>query len=200
MPGIFPDWHGEIVVVAASGLSLDQSDLELVRGRARLIVINSSWKMAPWADALYGCDEHWWRKKGPTPEQFAGLRFIGMREFPGCVSCGVASGEGFMRWCGERLGSGWNSGFQALNLAAVSGARRVVLTGYDLQRTDEQSHWHGDHGDGLNNPSARTLEGFRQWIDQAAPDLEAHGVEVVNATRNTALRAYWRASMETALQ
>lgn len=195
----FPDWRGRIVVLAASGPSQRQADIEEARGKAAVIVVNETWKIAPWADALYACDERWWRARGPSGQAFPGLRFIGAGVWPGCVSCGVTAGDNRMHWTGQTLGAGGNSGFQALNLAARTGARRIVLTGYDMQMTGGQSHHHGDHGAGLANPTAAMLAGCARILDAAAAEIRTRGIEVVNATRETALRGFRRVTMSEAL-
>lgn len=96
------------------------------------------------------------------------------------------------------IGWGGNSGFQAVNLAAHFGVRRIVLVGFDMQlRTG--IHWHGRHGRGLNNPTRHNVERWRRVLDQAAPALAALGVEVVNVSPVSALTAYPKMSLEEAL-
>lgn len=94
---------------------------------------------------------------------------------------------------------GANSGFQALNLAVHLGARRIVLLGYDMQRTGGLSHWHGDHGRGLNNPSEHNFARWRRQFEEAAPTLAAAGIEVVNCSRATALTCFPRMDLHAAL-
>lgn len=162
-------------------------------------MINETWRLAPWADALYACDERWWRLRGPSKQEFAGARYIGFGTSPGCSPCGVKSGDNSLRWCGYRLGAGANSGFQAVNLAAVSGARRIVLTGFDLSLKDG-THWHGDHtGPELSNPDARMLAGSARILDEKHAEFTKKGVEVVNASRVSALKRYPRMSISEAL-
>jgi hypothetical protein len=82
---------------------------------------------------------------------------------------------------------GGNSGFQAINLAVLMGARRIVLTGYDMKPgADGRKHWHdaGAHVGGWPV--------WRRWIDNLAtirPSIEGAGlnVEIFNATRETAI-------------
>lgn len=82
---------------------------------------------------------------------------------------------------------------------ALAGVRRIILTGFDMQHTDGKTHWHGDHGPGLTNPPVNMLAGSARVLDSQAGALAERGVEVLNATRETALRAYKRVSMEKAL-
>lgn len=197
----FPDWSGRIVVVAASGPSQSAEDLAEARGKAVILTINDTWKLAPWADALYACDFRWWVFNNPG-DGFAGLRFQGHVDdglSKGCIPCNVKPGDHAMRFCGHRLGSGGNSGFQAVNLAAVSGARRIVLTGFDMSLANG-THWHGDHNGLLGNPGAKMLRTCAEILDRAANTLSGRGIEVLNASRESALTAYRRVTMKEALR
>lgn len=146
---------------------------------------------------LYACDDTWWRIKGPTRAEFTGLRFIGKGAHPGCVPCSVEAGDNHVWFDGKRLGAGGNSGFQALNLAAAAGATKIVLTGYDMS-IDNGVHWHGEH-EGMTNPSARMLKGCAGILDEVAHVFSSRGIDVVNASKETALLAYRRMTLDEAL-
>ena len=60
-------WPGATVACLGCGPSLNADQVVLLRGRARVIAINDAWRVAPWADVLYGCDGRWWRKHGGVP-------------------------------------------------------------------------------------------------------------------------------------
>ena len=88
-----------------------------------------------------------------------------------------------------------NSGAGAIAMAAKAGATRVILLGYDCQRTGGKAHWHGDHPPMLGNAGS-----MPKWPDQfkrLAASIE--GVEVINCSRETALRAFVRMPLEDAL-
>lgn len=97
------------------------------------------------------------------------------------------------------LVTGGNSGYQAIGLAVHFGASRIILTGYDMQATGGKSHWHGDHGPGLNNPKPATLSGWVENFATLPPDLQRRGVEVINSTRITALTCFPRKPLEAVL-
>lgn len=96
-----------------------------------------------------------------------------------------------------------NSGVGALLLAAHLGAKRIVMLGYDCQKTGGRAHWHEDHP---TKPFGRHPKGFGnagslpKWPGQfsrAAQHLR--GLEIVNATRETALAMFRRVGLEDAL-
>ncbi len=88
-----------------------------------------------------------------------------------------------------------NSGACAIGLAAHWGAKRVILVGYDAQRTGGKSHWHGDHPHGLGN--AGSMGQWKGHFERVAHDLA--DVEIVNCSRETALRMFRRAALDEAL-
>lgn len=96
------------------------------------------------------------------------------------------------------IGSGGNSGFQALNLALQFGARRIVLVGFDLNLVGGV-HWHGRHAPRLNNPTAANLARWAERLDSQAAAIAALGVEILNASPTSALQAFPKVRLEDAL-
>lgn len=86
------------------------------------------------------------------------------------------------------VNSGGNSGYQAVNLAYGLGAERIVLLGFDMQKTGGRSHWHGDHEGGL--PNLGRLDHWAARFVALGADLRAAGVPVVNCTRQTAITCF----------
>lgn len=75
------------------------------------------------------------------------------------------------------IGSGGNSGFQAINIAVQFGATRIGLVGFDIGG----GHWHGPHRKGLKNPTEAEMRRWRTSLDRAISDLSAMGVVVIHA-------------------
>lgn len=86
------------------------------------------------------------------------------------------------------VGWGKNSGFQALNLIAQLGVKRVLLIGIDAT-TKHGVHWHGRHHR-LKNPTEEDTVVWRKLFDEAAPVLAARGIEVYNGSQVSELKAY----------
>lgn len=193
-PAWWLDWTDDVVLIAASGPSQRVEDIDAVRGRARVVVINTTWRLAPWADVLYACDLLWWRQERPS---FDGLRVIGRGQFERCHEIRV-DGSARMRFNGRSIGGGGNGGFQALNMAALWGARKVILTGFDYAHPG--LHWHGRHPAPLTQSNHVTIKNWLSAMEGAAPDLKRRGVRVINASRETALTCFERMDVGAALK
>ena len=174
-------------IIAASGPSLTKRDVEFCKGKGTLIVINNTYQLAPWADILYACDQVWWHAY-PEAIKFKG-RKISIQYHHPKVELWPNDGKKFGLGR-EMIHTGGNSGYQAINLAYLLGATKIILLGYDMQYTQGKAHWHGDHKRGLTQQTA-----FKQWCNHLgimAKDLISEGVEVINATRETALECFKR--------
>lgn len=88
-----------------------------------------------------------------------------------------------------------NSGAGAMALAGLAGARRIVMLGYDCQRTGGMAHWHGDHPKGLGN--AGSMPKWPGQFEKCKAGLA--GVEIINCSRDTALAMFPRASLHDTL-
>lgn len=199
------------MAILASGPSLTSADVDAVRAwRARepaarrVMVINTTFRAALWADYLYACDRKWWKRYAGESSGFAGERWTldarsarehGLRHVRSRHPAGLCLDAGVVHEGG--IGCG-NSGHQALNLAYHLGARTLILLGFDMRRGRRgESHHHGDHP----HPLSRALA-FVPWIKAMgvmATDLAAAGVAVLNCSRATALTCFPLAALEDVL-
>ena len=146
----------------------------------------------PSCDHLYACDYRWWKHhiadvtrdyEGTcwtqnvqwevVPEQW-GIKVLQSEGKPG-----LSRKQGVIH-------QGKNSGYQALNLAYLLGAERILLLGYDMQMQGDKRHWFGAHPNGLEVTSC--YPSFIQCFQTIKP--EEYGIEIWNVTRKTALEAF----------
>jgi hypothetical protein len=193
-------WPNGVIVCMASGPSLTQDDADYCRGKADgVIVVNTTYKMAPWADALIASDVRWWQWHKGAPE-FKGLKYATSKHVKW-------SGVQILRNTGSKgleldpsgLKHGINTGYRAVNLAFHFGAKRIILLGYDMKRGDgpkRLEHWHGDHP----VPSRSQYPTFIKYFLTIVDPLKEHGVEVVNCTPGSALECFPMADLRDALK
>lgn len=184
-----PDWSGRVVVVVASGPSAARQKLDLVRERFAVVVVNESWRLAPWADVLFSADVEWWHRAQGWSE-FKGAKFTTSR------SASVAFPQ--LRKVNLHAGEGANSGLLAVRMAVVFGARRIILVGFDMT-LEGGVHWHGPHRS-LRNPGEGAVARWRVAMDAAAEDFRSSGVDVLNVSRASVLNNYRRMSLADAIE
>lgn len=193
-------WPGETVFIFASGPSLTAEQCEAVRDRGRTIAINTTFRLAPWADVLYACDGLWWDQYiEEVRESFKGQlwtldaeakRKHGVNRIESRPAPGLGKQKGVIH-------QGQNSGYQAINLAYQARAKRIILLGFDMKSQGKKKHWHGDHPGRLNHPLP-----YATWIkafEKLAADLKAEKVEVLNATPGSALTCFPQVSLDECL-
>ena len=189
----------------ASGPSLCAEDATLVKrwreqGRGKVIVVNTTFRMAPWADVLYACDGGWWRVYGPEVDaSFSGERYCYAQygTLHGATQVKAQVGVGGLNKKPGWINTGGNSGHQAIHLSRNWGATEIILLGFDMGWSGGQSHWHGHHPSSLMNTGQFGL--WIQHMNKLAADLKAEGVRVINSSRRTALECFERQSIEDAL-
>lgn len=163
--------------------------------------MNDAYRLAPWADVHYFADAQWWRWHKDRPEfgAFAGERCsiepTGFEIDDPAVHILRNAGPDGLALDGTGLATGYNSGHQALNLAILAGAARVLLLGYDGKPgAGGQMHWFGDHP--VKTPPS-WLPLFCRKLREAAPLIAQAGVEVVNCSPGSAIDAFRRGGLQT---
>lgn len=186
-------WTGKTAFVLASGPSLNAADVDLVQAYAQtyecpVLVTNTTFKLAPWADVLFFHDKKWWQVHGEEVR----------RDFHGqCVTMASEVHERVTSLRGTGFNAYRNSGGGAISLAMAGGAARIILLGLDGKyATDGRRHWHVQHpslGDAVSLPR------FVMYFPTLAKEASGRGVEILNASRDTALTCFPRVSLEDVL-
>jgi len=190
-----PEWPiWEAAAVIASGPSTKREDVESLKGRLPVLAIKRNVELAPWADAVYGCDYPWWRAVRGLPD-YKGLKLAfapkaveqyGLK--PVLIPEHAKSDKLRFETTGT-VGGGGCSGFQALNLAVQFGAKRVLLLGFDCQDRSGV-HWYGrNNAPGMSNPSQNNFARWKRSFGNAAEQLKGR-VEVVNASPISDLKCF----------
>jgi hypothetical protein len=182
--------------IIASGPSLTAEDVDSLKGQC-VICINDNYLRAPWADVLYACDGQWWNGTATELKAFKGRKITQDKEaadkyvleyIESVDAPGLSRDPSYIH-------KGSNSGIQAINLACHFGARRIVLLGYDMQATGGKSHWFGEHPNNFRSSWHRWLPLY----ERVAADARQMDIEIINATRETALTCFPRQPLSSLL-
>jgi hypothetical protein len=178
-------------ICIASGCSLTKDDVDYCKGKGRVYVVSDNHRLAPWADVLYSCDAQWWDFHLGAP------KFIGEKwclEEESAKRWGlnhIKQSKEIVSFTLGEIGTGGNSGYQAINLAVLQGAKKIILLGYDMKLGEhKRSHWFGEHPAKLTRSSRHD-----EWVNKfnlAAPFYKEAGIEIINCTKDTALECFER--------
>lgn len=175
-----------VVCTGESASRIDRAPL----ARFARIVVNDGYILEPDADALYAADARWWAWHGKTiAAQFKGRKFCPeptTAQQWGAEHVALERREG-LSVDGRTIRTGGqigNSGAQAINLAVMLGARRIVLVGMDMGG----SHFFGQHPKGVHTDS--DFKGMVRGMSAMAADLHRYGIDVIN-TSDCSNIAYW---------
>lgn len=201
------NWENCTAVIVAGGPSLRYSDILEAQCRLnapKIIAVNESWKTCN-SDIVYGADPDWWVDRGPVNDNALECWTQDKNWKPGlAASMGIkqirsVSGANIST-DPEYIYQGANSAFQAMNLAILFGAKRIVFTGLDLSAApDGRKHWH-EYPEKFDRRTPNGWNIFKASFEAAAPVLHDMGVEVINASRRTVLECFPRMTMEEALK
>lgn len=213
---VVPEWKGRAAVVIGGGPSLTLADVEQVRAAGvRCIAVNDAYLWAPWADVNYFADASWWAAHtAGTPKPMLRLSAAEVRaRFAafGGQKCSIQSqqpnitddavhilrnartdpnGRGIhgtgLSLDPRALVTGSNSGWQAVQVAVLAGARTIILLGIDGNPApDGRTHWSGGHAGEVTPMEAYTA--YRASFSAAEHALKAAGVRVINCSPGSAI-------------
>jgi hypothetical protein len=214
------EWEGETAFLVGGGPSLIGFDPARLAGLGRVIAINrmvlpfQAWPGLPTADVMYFCDASFWHRDGAAIRAFyRGPRIVTLARLPNDpdllrltrhARLGLSSDP-------RQLCHGANSGYQAINLAYLFGAARIVLLGFDLKVSVStgRTHAHGGYlppNHSINDRLVYQGEVSHQLGQVHLPKfatlqdpLALAGVEVINASPHSALDVWPRMSIDEAL-
>lgn len=189
-------------IVAATGPSLTPPVAARCAGHP-LVAVNDAYRLFPAADVLYACDPDWWELHQGCPG-FIGEKWtshesvhnekLGIARQFGLHLVAGRDGEGFSL-DPSAIHYGSNSGYQAINLALLMGARRILLVGFDMHSRGGR-HFFGDHPEPLSNwmQFESLVPTFRRAARLLPPTIE-----IINCTPGSALDCFSILPLEEAL-
>lgn len=162
----------------ASGPSMREADAELIcewrDGHSRrAVAINSTFLLAPWADAIYAYDPQWWSDNVADAQKTDAELWSASAE--ACRLFGLNRARLLM--------SGGNSGYQGTRWALTHcQADPVILVGFDMDDSGPKEHWHDPHPARYNRSGDyRKWRYFMKLLTQRFPG------RLLNASRETAI-------------
>lgn len=155
-------WADETVYILGAGPDMTAELAETSRGH-KTIAVNRAVKFAPWADMFVALDPHhpFWEEADKVG--FTGLRVCG-------VECDIEALYAGMFYETVRIDAAHtiqirNNALAAIRIAAMAGAKKIILLGFDPERYEEI---HAHTG----------FTGLTQGLAQLITEMRAQGIEV----------------------
>lgn len=197
-----PKWKGQTVVIMASGPSMSQEIADQVyASELPTIVVNDTYRLAPWADLHYAADSQWWevneaeivkRSNSFPPLRVTASLRCRVTSFP--IKKLQQTGTKGFDPNPKYIRTGGNSGYQAVHLAIHTGAAQILLCGYDMQPVGGKHHWFGSHTEHLHDPHYTSYEVWPRRFE-AFVGL----TEILNCTPGSAIKCFPFVALEDAL-
>lgn len=164
MSAILDIWKGETVAVFATGPSTRKAGKNARDTRA--IAVKATYQVVPWAEMVVCHDRAWWDTE--AAQAFRGIRVCGQEGAAGCVL--VPGRHERVEVTPGHVVEVASSGLLAVRVAAMTGAGRILLYGFD----GGTEHW--QRGRPARDPivAAATAKALEDLV----AELRARGIPV----------------------
>jgi hypothetical protein len=207
---------GKVFVCFASGPSLTKEVVDLIApyqrdGKVVAAGLNDCYRIVPYLDHFYACDQHWWKHHlanpqdgkhvldsqpdtiiwgnqtaAPTLNQHPRIRIL-----KGGGSKGFSEKPELIHW-------GSNSGYQLLNLCYHLGASKMLLVGYNMcvphKMGAKGHHFFGPHQKPMSQSAA--YKGFVKQYHTIQGHIKKM---IINCTPDSALDCFQKADLHEEL-
>ena len=210
-------YEGETVVILATGPSLSEEQVNYVKGKARVITVNNSYQLAPWADIHVACNDNWWDYYWKNDEVLRNMKAdkytryqhqadeFGITFIDSIVKDGLSKDPSVIH-----INKG--SGPIAINVATLSGFKKIILLGHDMKFANDYNgrykkagstprHYFGEYPKEMQHfPQSKesidnngVIIGLIDAYEGMVKDLE--GIDVVNCTPDSHLPTFRRGKL-----
>jgi hypothetical protein len=197
-------FEGEKAFVMATGPSLNQDAVDRMYSADgfRYIGISDCYRICPFLDFFYACDNRWWGIHHDKVMDWGGSKngywcteTVTKKAYPDLK---LITGRGGNGWSNDQslIHYGSNSGYQITNIAYLLGIKTMILVGFNMMVVNKLSHFFGDHPQGLSRNNS-----YHSFASQFTKiDYKKAGVAVINTASPTKLDHFPKMSLEDAIE
>lgn len=189
----------ESVNAGSSPLSVYSEYFKAIHDK-NVVGVNVAFKLGGWISAMYFCDSGFWKCHHDELINFKNLKVTDVSSLPrhlrelaikhnvkrlqrNYARNGLSSNPSQINW-------NYNSGAAAINFAALAGAKRIYLLGFDCQLEEGRSHWHQGEMLYTKPSNKRVFNRFLEMYPLIAKDAKKMGVEIINVNPDSAITVF----------
>lgn len=200
-----PDEIVQSVINGTSPLSIYSSYMSFLHDK-HVIGINVAYLIGDWIDMIFFGDNGFFLSHQQGLAKFSGIK----------ISCnsqvdkynwikylpknnrhpkGISESPRMVSWNG-------NSGAAAISIAAHSGAKRIILLGFDMKLNEQNhQHWHDVYHKLPTNQNPRRMKGLPfdrhlRGFPDIARDAKMMGIEILNASPDSAIQCFKKVTVQ----
>lgn len=199
------DWKDDRCYIVGGGNTLEGFDFEILKDRGRVIAVNQSFLKVPFADMLVSMDSRYFRwiqentLGSCTQEAFNNFKGIKvwinteMDKIDYNHKVYILEHTGSVEVCKKMKDGVWtggNSGFSALQIAAVLGCNPIYLLGFDMKEIGGKTHHHPEYPERTDPQAFQTVH--PKAFIRTADKFKELGIKVININQpdTTALHCF----------
>lgn len=176
--------------------------------KKHVIGINMAYKIGDWMDIIFFGDKGFFLTHEADLAVYPGLKVschhvAGNRPWVKLVGRdkkrpkGISSHPAMVSW-------NYNSGAAAISLAVHTGAKRIILLGFDMKLSNtHKQHWHNSYGRGeitTKRPHTLPFDRHLRGFVEIAKDARRLGIEILNANPESAISDFKKVTVNEILQ
>ena len=205
-PELFPD---STMCIVGGGPSVERADFRLLGDRP-CIGVNSAFRLGDFVDICVFGDARWYNLEYGALRGFKGM-VVGLYPFKDKGEIGQTDGVDVKLMNRSRTSKGiddnrknlcWNgsSGGAAVNLAVHLGAKRIILVGFDMRKTDGRHNFHDIYPWNAHRPDRNPYRIHIKAWPVIAAKAKFKGIKIVNTFRGSAIKEFEFMKLEEAVE
>ena len=179
--------------------------------KKHVIAINIAYQIGNWMDMVFFGDAKFYDKYKIDMAQWSGLKvcchqvamnvpWVKYLQHDKKRPKGISYDPKAISWNG-------NSGAAAISVAAHTGAKRIILLGFDMQDVAGEKHWHDLYRWDIpiptkHNKQAQVQTDYKKYLlafPQIAQDAKGRGIEIINASPHSTIDVFPKVAVKDLL-
>lgn len=196
------EWDGKTVYIIGGGPSLKGYDLSVLKSQLTIGVNDCAFHCG--TDVLFSLDRTWMNQRYRLINEFKGDKYLAVSsDFLRLQDIREARYLYRSRKNGVNTPpntvNGLNSGYGALNLAFINGAKTIYLLGFDMGFKEKmENHWHAGYP-WCRTQSQRRYDAWALEFNQAEIDLSKNGIMVYNCSEDSRINCFPKVNLQRVL-